>query len=511
MSRINTFADRLDGWVNPIVVKELRQAVQGRFVMGILLIFLLVSVSALGVYAMQYEEGHTDFNDGREMFLFLWGVLVVAGSALIPLNASTRLSKELEANKSELLFSTTLSPGTIIRGKLFSSIILAVLIYTACLPFLTLTYLLRGIDVVSILMMLIYGLFSVFLAVQFTLFAASFSLSKAFKVVLGLGLLAGIGFYCIGLISSAHEMLRQGFFSQMNSWKQFWLPVSLTVGGNFVFCGLLYVLTVAMISPSSANRALPVRIYITATWLVAGGILGYITKDMSHMIPLEVWAIGTTSLLIIALMIGISEREIFGARLRKQIPRNMFLRIPTFFFYSGAASGVLWSLGLFSITLLILWAVKSNEGLGLLHENDLEASIAFMFTWILYCLGYGMFAVLIRRITWAVFGWRLRPTWAIALVLMVIFMVLPLLTGFFSGTHLGSRNAWMWYCSNPLAAFFYHKHINTFLTISIIFSGVTTLLNLPWFFGQMRKFKPLTLEPPPEDRQKILSETSVDN
>ena len=81
MRLINQIAIQFDSWVNPVLVKELRQAVQGRFVMGILLLFLLVSVSAMGIYAMQYEEGYTSYSDGRDMFMFFWGALVIAGLA----------------------------------------------------------------------------------------------------------------------------------------------------------------------------------------------------------------------------------------------------------------------------------------------------------------------------------------------------------------------------------------------------------------------------------------------
>ena len=498
MSLLNDLAIRFDSWANPVLVKELRQAVQGRFVMGILLLFLLVSVSAMGVYAMQYEEGYTSYTDGKDMFMFFWGALVIAGCALIPINASARFSKELEANRTELLFSTNLSPGAIVRGKLLSAIVLAVLIYTACLPFMTLTYLLRGIDVVSILMMLIYGLLCVVFAVQFTLFIGSFPLSKAFKAILGLILLAAIGYFCAGIIASAYMMLRFGFFSLMRSWEQFWLPVSLTVGSALAAGGLLYVLTVAMITPSSANRALPVRLYLGVVWLVAGGILGYMARHYGDSVPLEIWAIGTSGVLLFALLIGISERETIGPRLRKQIPRNVLLRIPVFFLYSGAAGGVLWVLGIFAITQWILWWVKTSKSLGLRHEHDLEHSVTFMIVWMLYFLGYAMLGILVKRVVWALSGRRLRPTWAITMVLMVVFMVAPPLLGFFTGSHLASKQAWAWYLTNPMATFYYYRHIETFLLAGKMCAGITLLLNSPWFWRQIRNFKPLPSSPPQE-------------
>ena len=41
---------RMDDWLNPIVVKELRQAVQGKFVAAALLLLLIIQLAALGIY-----------------------------------------------------------------------------------------------------------------------------------------------------------------------------------------------------------------------------------------------------------------------------------------------------------------------------------------------------------------------------------------------------------------------------------------------------------------------------
>ena len=45
MRQWRAILQRTDDLLNPIVVKELRQAVQGRFVVGVLILFLLISVA----------------------------------------------------------------------------------------------------------------------------------------------------------------------------------------------------------------------------------------------------------------------------------------------------------------------------------------------------------------------------------------------------------------------------------------------------------------------------------
>src|SRR5205085_2452736 len=53
---------------------------------------------------------------------------------------------------------------------------------------------------------------------------------------------------------------------------QFWYVVSVIVLGVVGFLGLLFFYCVAMISPPSANRVLPLRIYLFCIW-AAGGVL----------------------------------------------------------------------------------------------------------------------------------------------------------------------------------------------------------------------------------------------
>ena len=55
----------------------------------------------------------------------------------------------------------------------------------------------------------------------------------------------------------------------------FWLGALGAVVMGIAVTGLFFVLSVALVSPPSANRALPVRIYITLFWLL-GGLLSLI-------------------------------------------------------------------------------------------------------------------------------------------------------------------------------------------------------------------------------------------
>jgi hypothetical protein len=52
MKVLATLGGRLDDFLNPIVVKELRQAVRSRFVSGVLMLLLVIQLLVVGLFVM---------------------------------------------------------------------------------------------------------------------------------------------------------------------------------------------------------------------------------------------------------------------------------------------------------------------------------------------------------------------------------------------------------------------------------------------------------------------------
>ena len=93
-------------------------------------------------------------------------------------------------------------------------------------------------------------------------------MSKPFKFLFIIyGIFQSFGIIS-ALIGTSFVMMRSGMGAMMSG-KDFWISVATTVGIGLALTGLLFVLTVALVSPPSANRALPVRIYLTAIWLAS--------------------------------------------------------------------------------------------------------------------------------------------------------------------------------------------------------------------------------------------------
>src|SRR5579875_2117160 len=338
-------ANKLDDLLNPIAVKELRQAVKSRIVVSALMLSLLVQLSVL-LFTLSFSASHalvsSNLYAGREIFLILQGILLGTCMLLVPSYAGVRLAAEHSDTNVDLLFISTLRPRSIIAGKLQASVILILLIFSACAPFMTFTYLLRGIDIPSIVLILALDFLAVLLSTQGAIFLGTVPANIALKLLLGL---VGFGFLTIlfsGTMEFSQELLRFGLGSHLDS-VEFWLVAGAVAITLVAVIGLLFTWSVAIVSPPSSNRALPVRLYLLSFWLVTGGLAGLLAYYFRVPIPLYFWEWANLTLLCAQLLVVINEREQWGLRVRRTIPRRGWLRGPLFLLYSGSAGGVLFT------------------------------------------------------------------------------------------------------------------------------------------------------------------------
>src|SRR5262249_7189048 len=135
-----------------------------------------------------------------------------------------------------------------------------------------------------------------------------------------------------------------GFDGTADAWSILGLALLTALAG----IGMMYTWSVALISPPSSNRVLIVRLYTLAAWLVTGLACWVITENFRSSADREEGLILWMNLagLLVGLSIGIAihEREHWGMRVARTIPRAPLLRLLAFPLYSGAAGGILFSL-----------------------------------------------------------------------------------------------------------------------------------------------------------------------
>jgi hypothetical protein len=491
--------DRLDNAINPIVVKELRQAVQSRLVTYGLLIFLLLQLGVLGFSLLAREARNAnalDFGAGREVFRVLQAIL--AGSCLIfvPLYAGIRLALERGDANMDLLFISTLKPRSIITGKFVAALVLTLLIFSACAPFMTFTYLLRGLDIPSILLVLVIDLIAVLLATQFAILLAVLPLNwilKGILALLSLGLLWAVLF---GTVNITNELVL-GFMGVRPDTWEFWGAFLSITGLVLVGIGLMFVCAVALVKPASANRALPVRLYLVTTAAASGGLAWYWARKEATAGPLIAWLIFGVTALCGYLVVAVNEREHWGPRVLRAIPRRRLFRLPAFLLFSGSAGGISFAMVTISFMLIAFLFLVLDFSPGHGPENSLAAA-ATMLALALYTYNYGVAALLCR--TWLFARW-IKPlyTWVLGFILVGVGSAFPPLIAYLVlREDMGYRGGPQWWLlPNPFASLVemadswrHHGYPEQCLAFAVAWAALTTLVALPWFLPQLRRFRP---------------------
>ncbi|HEX7809614.1 MAG TPA: hypothetical protein VF608_12830, partial [Thermoanaerobaculia bacterium] len=439
MSLAQRFADlksRADGWLNPVMVKELRQAVRGRFIVTVLSLSLLAQVVAVAGFMI---SGAIDNRNaaldpiGSVTFTTLFFVLFTATVFFVPLYSGIRMAIERSDTNVDLLFVTTIRPRTVILGKLMTTIALTALIFFASLPFLVFSYVLRGIDVLTIVFVLFIAFFAVCSAAVVALFLGCIPATKPFRFVLGLVFFGVSAMAYAGMAAMITSFIRSST-AMMFVTSDFWTAVISAIMVVAAIDAVLLVTTTVIITPPAANRALPIRLMMAIVWLVSFAIAARLTFRFRDASPILMWAMVQLLFITLVMCSAVGERERWGPRVARTIPENPLKRFVAFLFFSGAGGGTLWALLFYSLTIGAYELVLKTRPPSLISTERVisaqvlaEAAMCFV--------AYLLTAQLVRR---KYLSQRVpaRATWAIGLVVFLIVAVIPplVLLSAYSGT-----------------------------------------------------------------------------
>jgi hypothetical protein len=256
--------------------------------------------------------------------------------------------------------------------------------------------------------------------------------------------------------------------------------------------GLLFVLSVAFITPPSANRALGIRIYLFFVWLASGIVMGIISVIQGDSSAIETWIVGMTLLFSGALFVSICERHELGPRVQRTIPPRRILRLPAFLLYSGAGGGICYSILMIVGTFIAATPLTALFIPVKFRHYSLDDALMVAGAFALYALGYSLTALSIRRIFFAKSP-RRHITMEIMLVPLMAGEALPLIIGqlLFSGPWDRLPNRW--YVGNPFSVFWEGKAMLDYMPFIGIWAVVVFSVTLPWLRRQYLNFKPLAL------------------
>ncbi len=475
MKLIENIVYKIDDHLNPIVVKELRQAMQSHFVVGILMLFLVSLLSITGFVAMtrileSTVTADTGIGLGRDIFEILFYALTFSSMLFVPAYTGIRMGLERSETSSDLVFISSVKPAAIIRGKLFASIIITLLLFSVYMPFMTFTYLLRGVDIIHIFVIMAMVFTATVTSVQFTLFIGSIPCGRLFKLILAIVSTAAVVFFCFIIIDIAKDFFRSRLYGISFSWTN-----------TVILAVFFYVSAVAVISPSIMGF----QLCLSFIWLVLG-IKSFIERNSGYVEMIDYSII----IICIGLLISISKKDEQSLRVVHSIPHGKIKRTAAFFFYSGSANGIAWILAVAGFTFCVALIDPKYGRLSFLNKSYAcvrGSDLKIMVGSYLYIYCYAVSGFLIRR---KFLCERIQPdrTWVIALIVCALFSITPYIIVLLTVRQFDSMRYILLFGSLfdiDCQKAEYH----------IIFTGswaiMLTIVNLPWFVQQVRKFVPL--------------------
>jgi hypothetical protein len=501
---LSALATGLNDRMNPLVLKELRQAVRSRFVAVVLMLFLAALLLIIGIYVMTSLNIQQDMSAGRDVFVMLQVALLATTLLFTAAYGGLRIAMETSQRNTDLLFITTIRPTSIIWGKFVSGLALTMMIFAAAAPFMVLTYLLRGIDVPTVLFILTIDVLAILVVMQASLLVGALPVGLVLNVVLGLVLLAGmVGVFAL-VTSWTTSTLYWGMGINFAD-PEFWAGFGSTAGAVFIGVGTLFFLTVACVSPPASNRALPTRIFLTVTWLITGIAMVWLWREevvTESIMFVLIWGFISAGLFGLAMLFVAGERDTYGRRLRSGIPRNPLLRFIVFPFYTGAVNGVLWASAIAAISVGTAYFCLQLEleelGPGSFMHQEVAPVTAALIALPLYGFCYAMTGNLIRRL---VGRGRLRTafTGVFALALMALGAAVPPIVMFFVEPYAMQDETPYWMLLNPMAVGWFDSggpaaaadYRQAALTVLGVWALLILCFNAPRLIQQLINFKPL--------------------
>jgi hypothetical protein len=489
----NHFSNWREWELNPIVIKELRQAVRSWAVTGMLLLFLTVLfITSIGFLVTQSFDVNENMQLGGTMFSSFMVILAGASIFFIPLYIGVRVAAERQENNTDLLYVSTLPPARIIRGKFLCSAYVALLFFSACMPFMAFTNLLRGVDLPTVFFILFYLFLVVCAANMIAIFFACLPMSRPFKILLVIyGFFQSFGLIA-PLVGISFNLMRSGIGAMMAG-RDFWIGTLTFVGVVLAITGLFFVLSVALISPPSANRARPVRIYVTVIWLL-GGLLsfGWVARTGAADRMLA-WTYPTFAVMMLALLVTISNSDQLSLRVRRTIPQSRLKRLFAFIFFNGAAGGLVWVAMILVATFLLAGQIKLAFPKSIIASGE---SGQWFATATAYAFAYALTALFIHR----KFLSKRPPklTGLIAVLLAAACGIAPSIALFFL-----NRLSWKSVDQLQLGNVFNVTSLRDdgqrlyHLYFAIGWLLLMLVANAKWFLQQVGNFHPPPLEAPP--------------
>ncbi len=433
--RLDDFCERWGDRINPILVRETRQALKSRqFVVTFsLLLFAALAWTVAGSLSLMPQIYTTP--SAARMLIGYYVVLAIPMLMVVPLAAYRSLEGEIDDGTLELLSITTLSPRQIVLGKLASASLQMMLYFIALFPCVAYAYTLRGVDLPTVMILMSILLVAGLLLTTIALFFAPLAISRSGRVGTQLAVLSilVVAEYVIAGLSISLILYGNPLSSD---WVVF-LCVT-TVLGSFVIGQLLTATTAAQLTPESENRSTPIRLALSGVSATFMGLVAYAIWGLDEDSAAVFVFVGVvlTMLWALAGSLMAAESPAMTPRIQRELPSSYLARLFFTWLSPGPTTGIVFA----STQIIVLGAATSflNYEYAVLHGRSPLGYISpqtcnqLIVLICAYMVGY----MITVRLVVAIVRINNNPRVEIGLAAMIAVSVLGALVPYSIGMHL---------------------------------------------------------------------------
>ena len=390
--------ERGGDWLNPILVKEARQALKSR---QFLICFGLVlgfgwGWSLLGIAIL--SPGVHYIPGGAMMLAGYVTILALPVLVIVPFTAFRSLASEVEDGTFELLSITALSARQIVTGKLGSAAIQLLIYFSALSPCIAFNYLLRGVDIVTITAGLVYGCLASLLAASIGLLCATLTRSRIWQGFLSIGLVLALFFFGLWLVGGAIVVITDEALPYQ---EPGFVLVNVCAGVFYLSVLVMLVLaTASQITFASENRSTRIRVVMLVQQLIWTGSM--VTAAL--MSPYQYW--------LVAAFIGaglywavmgaflVAEEAQLSPRARRRLPQSLLGRVVFTWFNPGSGTGYIFCIAnLLALAVVMLFVDQMLRFTSVLPAGSSAGSwfVLLLLAYLMFYLGFGRLLVMTLR------------------------------------------------------------------------------------------------------------------
>lgn len=379
--------------VNPVFVKEIRQAVRGRtfrnsFILA-LVIAAIVSTAVLG--NINVNDPSSLAQSGATFFFALHLVFLFCALVVVPVQAHRAMAGERDERTLDALIISGLSPAQIVLGKWLSAGLTMLIFLVAMLPFFATAATLYGLDLLVGLMMTLLACAIGMILSLLGILAACLGKTKAMSSMLMMVFLGSCGLAMMSLVGLAGNLM---FYSSgFGSTAEFLTTMLLLIAGSGFVLFWMHGVAVATISHPEENAMLRVRLASLSISL----FMGLAPLVLATIVPFSpgraLFPILATSVafLVFFNMPTLTESTAMRMRCRHEIESGRWRRFGAWLLLPGGGSGfVLFLAQLLIAGLPTLWYLLSSRVPGMNFGNHLDVLFGEGLGGYLTTLGFGI-------------------------------------------------------------------------------------------------------------------------